>query len=69
MILRQVDKANAFVALHQGPAAFIIPTPWDGGSARLLAGLGFQALATSSGALPPWQSLSETFHSFQRQSL
>jgi 2-methylisocitrate lyase-like PEP mutase family enzyme len=50
MTLRQVDKANAFVALHQGPAAFIIPNPWDAGSARLLAGLGFEALATSSGA-------------------
>jgi 2-methylisocitrate lyase-like PEP mutase family enzyme len=45
----QSDKAARFRALHQGPA-FVIPNPWDGGSARVLAGLGFQALATSSGA-------------------
>src|SRR5262249_9416504 len=36
--------------LHKGPGAFVIPNPWDVGSARLLAGLGFQALATSSAA-------------------
>ena len=46
----QSDKAVRFQALHQGPGAFVIPNPWDAGSARLLAGLGFQALATSSGA-------------------
>ena len=41
-------KADAFYALHQGPGAFIIPNPWDRGSARLLAHLGFKALATTS---------------------
>jgi 2-methylisocitrate lyase-like PEP mutase family enzyme len=46
----QHDKATRFRALHQGPGAFVIPNPWDAGSARVLAGLGFQALATSSGA-------------------
>jgi 2-methylisocitrate lyase-like PEP mutase family enzyme len=46
----QSDKAARFRALHQGPATFVIPNPWDAGSARILAGLGFQALATSSGA-------------------
>jgi 2-methylisocitrate lyase-like PEP mutase family enzyme len=46
----QADKAARFRKLHEGPGAFVIPNPWDGGSARLLAGLGFQALATSSGA-------------------
>jgi len=46
----QIDKANHFKALHQGPGAFVIANPWDAGSARLLAGLGFPALATSSGA-------------------
>jgi 2-methylisocitrate lyase-like PEP mutase family enzyme len=46
----QHEKAARFQALHRGPGAFVIPNPWDGGSARLLAGLGFQALATSSGA-------------------
>jgi 2-methylisocitrate lyase-like PEP mutase family enzyme len=41
-------KADAFYALHHGPKAFIIPNPWDAGSARLLAHLGFKALATTS---------------------
>ena len=50
MTVTQSDKATRFKALHQGPSAFVIPNPWDAGSARMLAGLGFQALATSSGA-------------------
>ena len=44
------DKAVRFQDLHRGPKAFVIANPWDAGSARLLAGLGFPALATSSGA-------------------
>lgn len=50
MIATQHDKAARFRALHAGLQAFVIPNPWDAGSARLLAGLGFPALATSSGA-------------------
>lgn len=46
----QTEKAVAFRALHDRPGAFVIPNPWDAGSARLLAGLGFEALATSSAA-------------------
>ena len=46
----QHEKAHRFRALHDGPGAFILPNPWDIGSARLLAGCGFQALATSSAA-------------------
>src|ERR1041385_4836818 len=46
----QSEKAARFVALHAGPGAFVIPNPWDVGSARILAGLGFHALATSSAA-------------------
>nr|WP_305123390.1 isocitrate lyase/phosphoenolpyruvate mutase family protein [Roseomonas sp. GC11] len=37
-----------FRALHAAPGAFLLPNPWDAGSARLLAGLGFPALATTS---------------------
>ena len=48
--MTQQEKAVRFQSLHRGPGAFVIPNPWDGGSARILAGLGFQALATSSGA-------------------
>jgi len=50
MATSQSEKAARFRALHEGPGAFLIPNPWDAGSARVLAGLGFQALATSSGA-------------------
>jgi 2-methylisocitrate lyase-like PEP mutase family enzyme len=44
---RQEKKAAAFRALHEGDA-FVIPNPWDVGSARVLAALGFEALATTS---------------------
>ena len=44
----QVEKAATFRALHERPGAFIIPNPWDAGTARLLASLGFEALATTS---------------------
>lgn len=46
----QLDKATRFRALHQRPGAFVMPNPFDGGSARVLEKLGFEALATSSGA-------------------
>ena len=44
----QAQKAARFRALHAGPTAFVIPNPWDAGTARLLAHAGFQALATTS---------------------
>jgi len=44
----QAEKAIAFRALHERDEAFIIPNPWDVGTARLLARLGFEALATTS---------------------
>jgi 2-methylisocitrate lyase-like PEP mutase family enzyme len=44
----QAEKARIFRALHQRDGAFIIPNPWDAGTARLLAHLGFEALATTS---------------------
>jgi 2-methylisocitrate lyase-like PEP mutase family enzyme len=50
MAISQSDKAKRFRALHEAPGAFVIPNPWDAGSARVLTALGFQALATSSGA-------------------
>ncbi|MGB3147675.1 MAG: isocitrate lyase/phosphoenolpyruvate mutase family protein [Paracoccaceae bacterium] len=42
------EKYLRFVALHQRPGAFVIPNPWDAGSARILSSLGFEALATTS---------------------
>ncbi len=44
----QADKAAAFRALHQRPGCFLIPNPWDGGTAKILAVLGYEALATTS---------------------
>lgn len=49
MSLSQIEKAKRFQALHQS-GLFVIPNPWDPGSARILATLGFEALATSSAA-------------------
>jgi 2-methylisocitrate lyase-like PEP mutase family enzyme len=46
--LSQKEKGESFRALHTGPP-FVIPNPWDAGSAKVLAGLGFKALATTSG--------------------
>ena len=50
MATSQKDKAERFQALHRGPGSFIIANAFDAGSARVLAGLGFEAVATSSGA-------------------
>ena len=47
-MLAQSEKGQAFRALHERDRAFIIPNPWDPGTARLLAHLGFEALATTS---------------------
>ncbi|WP_018000204.1 isocitrate lyase/phosphoenolpyruvate mutase family protein [Paracoccus sp. N5] len=47
----QTAKFQQFKALHAQPGAFVIPNPWDAGSARLLASLGFPALATTSAGL------------------
>jgi 2-methylisocitrate lyase-like PEP mutase family enzyme len=46
----QLEKAQRLRELHQQPGLFVIPNPWDAGSARVLSGLGFHALATSSAA-------------------
>ena len=47
---KREQKYEALRALHARPGIFVIPNPWDAGSALMLAGLGFQALATSSAA-------------------
>jgi 2-methylisocitrate lyase-like PEP mutase family enzyme len=47
-MLTQAEKGRAFRELHERDRAFIIPNPWDIGTARLLAHLGFEALATTS---------------------
>lgn len=50
MALTQANKAQLFQELHQQETPLLIPNPWDAGSARVLTQLGFEALATSSGA-------------------
>jgi 2-methylisocitrate lyase-like PEP mutase family enzyme len=47
-MLMQSEKAERFRSLHAGPGAFVIPNPWDAGSAKILAHFGFKALATTS---------------------
>jgi 2-methylisocitrate lyase-like PEP mutase family enzyme len=51
LTINQEEKARKFRALHGGPQAFIIPNPWDAGTARILAAMGFPALATTSAGL------------------
>ncbi len=46
--MTQLERGEAFRRLHERPGAFVIPNPWDVGSAKVLAGLGFEALATTS---------------------
>jgi 2-methylisocitrate lyase-like PEP mutase family enzyme len=50
-ISKQKLHAQAFKALHERAGIFVIPNPWDAGSARMLANLGFEALATTSAGL------------------
>ena len=47
-MLTQAEKGRRFRALHERDGAFLIPNPWDIGTARLLANMGFEALATTS---------------------
>jgi 2-methylisocitrate lyase-like PEP mutase family enzyme len=51
MALTQAEKGARFQSLHAGPAAFLIPNPWDAGTARLLAAAGFPALTSTSAGL------------------
>lgn len=51
MTISQNRKAETFRALHARSGAFVIPNPWDAGSARILASMGFEALATTSAGL------------------
>jgi len=46
-----MERAERFKALHARPGAFVIPNPWDAGTARILTKLGFEALTTTSAGL------------------
>lgn len=47
-MLNQVEKYNSFKAMNFRGRAFVIPNPWDAGSARILTAMGAEALATTS---------------------
>src|SRR5918996_1302138 len=51
MSVSQAEKAHRIRSLHQGPGVLLLPNPWDAGTARVLAALGFDALATTSAGL------------------
>jgi 2-methylisocitrate lyase-like PEP mutase family enzyme len=63
----QAEKAAAFEALHKAPGCFVIPNPWDPGSARILAALGFKALTTTSAGYA--RSIGVTDYKAGRQSV
>ncbi len=48
MTVKREEKYEAFRMLHERPGAFVIPNPWNAGTAKILAALGFEALATTS---------------------
>tara|TARA_R110000787_G_scaffold16622_20_gene50613 strand:+ start:47575 stop:48468 length:894 start_codon:yes stop_codon:yes gene_type:complete len=64
---QQSDKVRHFQALHERDEAFIIPNPWDRGSARLLADAGFEALATTSAGFAFGRGLAEGFGQTHRE--
>ena len=57
--MTQLQRGEAFRALHEGGDMFVIANPWDAGSARILAGLGYRALATTSSGFAASQGLSD----------
>jgi 2-methylisocitrate lyase-like PEP mutase family enzyme len=59
MTLTQAEKAARFLDLHRPGSPLLVPNPWDAGSARLLASLGFQALATTSSGFAMTLGLSD----------
>lgn len=63
----QADKGHTFRTLHESPGAFVIPNPWDVGSARILTQLGFDALATTSAGIA--FSLGRPDYSVDRDSM
>lgn len=60
----QIERAKRFKLLHERPGLFVIPNPWDVGSAKILTSLGFEALATTSAGLA--FSLGKADHAISR---
>ncbi|WP_422374405.1 isocitrate lyase/PEP mutase family protein [Roseibium sp.] len=66
---QQIEKFERLKALHQRAGAFVIPNPWDAGSARLLTSLGFEALATTSAGYAISKGKRDSFASLSRQEI
>ncbi len=67
--MRRDQKYTAFLDLHQGDKAFVMPNPWDAGSARVLAAEGFAALATTSAGAAVTQGLRDGAASMTRAAI
>ncbi|MHA6326687.1 isocitrate lyase/PEP mutase family protein [Roseivivax sp. CAU 1753] len=65
----QKTKHARFAALHQRGAAFVVPNPWDAGTARLLTAMGFEALATTSAGLAFARGKRDSFAAIPRETL
>src|SRR5271154_4129370 len=63
------QKFELFRALHQRPGLFVIPNPWDAGSAKILAALGFEALATTSAGFAFSAGLPDSAAAITREAL
>jgi 2-methylisocitrate lyase-like PEP mutase family enzyme len=63
------QKYESFRALHQRPGLFIIPNPWDAGSAKILTALGFEALATTSAGFAFSAGLPDSAAAITREAL
>ena len=55
----QTERGAAFAALHEREGMFLLPNPWDAGSAKILAALGYDALATSSAGIAASEGLGD----------
>ena len=65
----QAEKARLFRALHERSGIFIMPNPWDAGTAKLLASLGFEALATTSLGFASSRGRTDGTRSLSREEL
>lgn len=65
----QQQKYDRFVALHRRDRAFLVPNPWDAGSARILASLGFEALATTSAGYAFSKGKRDSFAALEREEV
>lgn len=65
----QISKAQTFKQLHERNALFVLPNPWDVGSAKMLAGLGFEALATTSAGFAFSQGKLDRIGAMQRDDV